>query len=155
MTDLPAPSPATSIRVPPTQSISFEVLKARTLATVHDGSPYAQQLVAVTAATFSKLGGKVVAQEAIAPTDVDVHPVLSAIAAAKPDVMYAPVFVAATAQLLRQSKETPGLDHTVMVGGGSVMAPDFIEAAGPSVVGFHICYPDVTRNRWATATQVC
>jgi len=122
----------------------FQVLKAKTLATVHDGSPYAQQLVAVTAANFIKLGGKVVAQEAIAPTDVDMHPVLSDIAAAKPDVLYAPVFVAAAAQLLRQSKETPGLDHTALIGGGSLAAPGFIEAAGPSVVGFIIGYPDVS-----------
>jgi branched-chain amino acid transport system substrate-binding protein len=122
----------------------FEVLKAKTLATIHDGSPYAQQLTAVTAANFIKLGGQMVAQEAVAPTDVDMHPVLSRIAAARPDVLYAPVFVAASAQILRQSKETPGLDHTILVGGGSVAAPDFIEAAGPSVVGFRICYPDVT-----------
>jgi branched-chain amino acid transport system substrate-binding protein len=122
----------------------FEVLKAKTLATVHDGSPYAQQLAAVTAANFTKLGGTVVAQEAVAPTDVDMHPLLSDIASKKPEVLYAPVFVAAAAQLLRQSKETPGLDHTIMIGGGSLAAPDFIEAAGPSVVGFRICYPDVS-----------
>lgn len=121
-----------------------QVLRAKTLATVHDGSPYAQQLVAVTAANFTKLGGKVVAQEAIAPTDVDMHPVLSGIAVAKPDVLYTPVFAAAAAQLLRQSKETPGLDHTTLIGGGSLAAPGFIEAAGPSVVGFKICYPDVS-----------
>ncbi len=122
----------------------FEALKAKTLATVHDGSPYAQQLAAVTAANFTKLGGTVVAQEAVAPTDVDMHPLLSDIASKKPDVVYAPVFVAAAAQLLRQSKDTPGLDHTPMIGGGSLAAPDFIEAAGPSVVGFRICYPDVS-----------
>lgn len=122
----------------------FQILKAKTLAAVHDGSPYAQQLAPVTAANFAKLGGSVVAQEAIAPTDVDMHPLLSHIASTKPDVLYAPIFVAASAQLLRQSKETPGLDHTTLIGGGSLAAPDFIEAAGPSVVGFRICYPDVS-----------
>jgi branched-chain amino acid transport system substrate-binding protein len=128
----------------------FEVLKAKTLATVHDGSPYAQQLVAVTAANFSKLGGTVVAQEAVAPTDVDMHPLLSDIASKKPDVVYAPVFVAAAAQLLRQSKDTPGLDHVTMIGGGSLAAPGFVEAAGPSVVGFRICYPDVSTDTMGT-----
>ncbi len=124
----------------------FQVLKSKTLATVHDGSPYAQQLTAVTAANFTKLGGTVVAQEAIAPTDVDMHPLLSHIASTKPDVLYAPVFVAAAAQLLRQSKETPGLDHTTLLGGGSLATPSFIEAAGPSVVGFRICYPDLSAD---------
>jgi branched-chain amino acid transport system substrate-binding protein len=122
----------------------YEVLKARTLATVHDGSPYAQQLVAVTAKNFIKMGGKVVSEEAVAPTDVDMHPVLTKVAAAKPDVLYMPIFVAAAAQLLRQSKEISGLEHTTLVGGGSLAAAEFIEAAGPAVVGFRIGYPDVS-----------
>ncbi|HME28100.1 MAG TPA: branched-chain amino acid ABC transporter substrate-binding protein [Acetobacteraceae bacterium] len=122
----------------------YDVLKARTLATVHDGSPYAQQLVAVTAKNFIKMGGKVVSEEAVAPTDVDMHPVLTKVAAAKPDVLYMPIFVAAAAQLLRQSKEISGLEHTTLVGGGSLAAAEFIEAAGPAVVGFHIGYPDVS-----------
>jgi branched-chain amino acid transport system substrate-binding protein len=122
----------------------YTVLKARTLATVHDGSPYAQQLVAVTAKNFTQFGGKVVSEEAIAPTDVDMHPVLTKVAAAKPDVLYMPIFVAAGAQLLRQSKEIPGLEHTTLVGGGSFAAAEFIEAAGPAVVDFRICYPDVS-----------
>ena len=100
----------------------YTVLKAHTLATVHDGSPYAQQLVAVTEKNFTQLGGKVVSQEAVAPTDVDMHPVLTKIAAAKPDVLYMPA----------------------LVGGGSLAAAEFIEAAGPAVVGFHIGYPDVS-----------
>jgi branched-chain amino acid transport system substrate-binding protein len=83
-------------------------------------------------------------EEAVAPTDVDMHPVLTKIAAAKPDVLYMPVFVAAAAQLLRQSKEISGLEHTALVGGGSLAAAEFIEAAGPAVVGFHIGYPDVS-----------
>jgi branched-chain amino acid transport system substrate-binding protein len=122
----------------------FEVMKARTLVTIHDGSPYAQQLTVVTGNHFTTMGGKVLSQEAIAPTDVDLHPVLAHVAAEKPDVLYAPLFIAAAAQLLRQSKQTPGLDGTTLIGGGSLAAPDFMEAAGASVVGFRICYPDVS-----------
>ena len=59
---------------------------------------------------FKKLGGTVLSQEAIAPTEVDMHPVLTRIATEKPDVIYLPVFVAAAAQILRQAKETPGLE---------------------------------------------
>ena len=105
-----------------------------TLSTVHDGSPYAQQLVAVTASNFTKMGGKVVSQDAIAPTDVDMHPVLARIAADKPDVLYMPIFVAAAAQLLRQSKETPGLEHTVLFGGGSLLASGSIERTNTEAV---------------------
>ncbi len=122
----------------------YEALKARTIVTVHDGSPYAQQLTVVTARNFARLGGKVASQEAIAPTDIDMHPVLTRVAAEKPDALYIPVFVAAAAQILRQSKETPGLEHTTVVGGGSLAAPGFIEAAGPVVVGFRICSIDIS-----------
>lgn len=120
------------------------VVKAGSVVTIHDGSPYAQQLQQVFADNFKKLGGKVLSQEAVAPTDVDMHPVLTRIASEKPDLIYFPVFTAAAAQILRQAKETPGLEKTKLMGGGSLLSADFIEAAGPSVVGFIIGYPDLS-----------
>jgi branched-chain amino acid transport system substrate-binding protein len=120
------------------------VVKAQSVVTIHDGSPYAQQLQQVMADNFKKMGGKVLSQEAIAPTDVDMHPVLTRIASEKPDLIYFPVFTAAAAQILRQAKETPGLEQTKLMGGGSLLSADFIEAAGPAVVGFNIGYPDLS-----------
>ena len=119
-------------------------LKAQKIVTIHDGSPYAQQLTVVTATNFTKMGGTVLSQEAIAPTDVDMHPILTRIATQKPDVIYMPVFVAGAAQIVRQAKEVPGLEKVTLVGGGSLMAPDMIKAAGTAVVGFRIAYPDVS-----------
>ena len=120
------------------------VVKAQSVVTIHDGSPYAQQLQQVFADNFKQMGGKVLSQEAVAPTDVDMHPVLTRIASEKPDMIYMPVFTAAAAQILRQAKETPGLEKTVLIGGASLLSADFIEAGGPSVVGFRIGYPDVS-----------
>jgi branched-chain amino acid transport system substrate-binding protein len=54
-----------------------------------------------------------------------------------------PIFIAAAAQILRQSKEIPGMEHTTLLGGASLMAADFMEAAGPSVAGLRIGYPDI------------
>ncbi len=121
-----------------------KALKVKTVVTIHDGSPYAQQLQQVMADNFKSMGGTVLSQEAIAPTDVDMHPLLTRIASEKPDLIYFPVFTAAAAQILRQAKETPGLEHTKLMGGGSLLSADFIEAAGPSVVGFVIGYPDLS-----------
>src|SRR5579871_3753194 len=120
------------------------VVKAQSVVTIHDGSPYAQQLQQVFADNFKQMGGKVLSQEAIAPTDVDMHPLLTRIASEKPDMIYLPVFTAAAAQILRQSKETPGLEKTVLMGGASLLSADFIEAGGPSVVGFRFGYPDLS-----------
>ncbi len=121
-----------------------KVVGAKTAVTVHDGSPYAQQLATVMADNFEQMGGKVLSREAVAPSDVDMHPVLTRIASEHPDVIYMPIFTAAAAQMLRQSKEVPGLEHTVLMGGASLLSPDFIEAAGPAVVGFRIGYPDIS-----------
>jgi branched-chain amino acid transport system substrate-binding protein len=121
-----------------------DVLKAEKIVTVHDGSAYAQQLATVMGDNFKKLGGTVLSQEAVAPTDVDMHPVLTRIATEKPDVIYAPVFVAAGAQLLRQAKEIPGLEKVPLIGSSGQMAPDLIEAAREAVVGYRITYPDVS-----------
>ncbi|MBV8964275.1 MAG: branched-chain amino acid ABC transporter substrate-binding protein [Hyphomicrobiales bacterium] len=121
-----------------------DVLKAQKIVTVHDGSPYAQQLATVMGENFKKLGGQVLSQEAVAPTDVDMHPVLTRVATEKPDVIYAPVFVAAGAQLLRQSKDIPGLEKVPLIGSSGQMAPDLIEAARGAIVGYKITYPDVS-----------
>ena len=122
----------------------YNVLKARKVVTIHDGSPYAQQLASVMAKNFTAMGGKVLSVEAIAPTDVDMHPLLTRIATEKPDLVYLPIFVAATAQIIRQKSEVSGLEHVIFLGSSGVMAPDLISAAGKAVVGFRITYPDVS-----------
>jgi branched-chain amino acid transport system substrate-binding protein len=127
-----------------------DILRAQKIVTIHDGSAYAQQLATVMGDNFKKLGGTVLSQEAVAPTDVDMHPILTRIATEKPDVIYAPVFVAAGAQLLRQAKEIPGLEKVPLIGSSGQMAPDLIEAARDAVVGYRITYPDVSPEAMGT-----
>src|SRR5260370_38398346 len=81
-----------------------DVLKAQKIVTIHDGSPYAQQLATVMGDNFKKLGGTVLSQEAVTPTDVDMHSVLTHVATEKPQGIYAPRFLDAGTQLLLQSK---------------------------------------------------
>ncbi len=123
---------------------AVKMAKAKTVATIHDGSPYAQQLPQVFADNVVAMGGKVVAQEAVAPTDVDMHPVLTRIASAKPDLIYYPLFTAVAAQVSRQAKETPGLEKVKLMGGTSMLSADFIEGAGPSVIGLLFGNPDLS-----------
>jgi hypothetical protein len=74
---------------------AYKELKLTKAATIHDGSPYAEQLQAVFAAQFKKLGGTITAQEAISPDDTDMRPVLTKIATGKPEFLYLPIFIAA------------------------------------------------------------
>ncbi len=122
----------------------YKGLGCRTLATIHDGSPYASQLVKVAANHFKELGGKVVAEEAVAPTDVDMHPVLTSIATKKPCVIYLPIFVAAAAQIVNQAGDVPDLKGVNLIGGSALMAPGFLEAAGNAAKGFRITNVDIS-----------
>ena len=124
----------------------YNELGCRTLATVHDGSPYAEQLVRVAEGRFKEHGGEVVASEAVAPTDVDMRPVLTGIATTSPCALYFPIFVASGAQIARQVGEISGLEGTHVVGGSALMAPGFLEAAGDSAVGFVFTNPDASSD---------
>ncbi len=124
----------------------YNQLSCRTLATIHDGSPYAEQLVRVAENRFKELGGSVVAAEAVAPTDVDMRPLLTGIATTKPCVVYFPIFVAAAAQIARQAPEISGLEDTHVIGGSALMAPGFLEAAGDAAVGFVFTNPDTSSD---------
>ncbi|MCB0198358.1 MAG: branched-chain amino acid ABC transporter substrate-binding protein, partial [Anaerolineae bacterium] len=72
----------------------FNELGLTTAATIHDGSPYAEQLQQVFADTFAELGGTITAQEAVNVGDTDMRPVLTSIATASPEFLYYPIFIA-------------------------------------------------------------
>lgn len=116
----------------------------RNAATIHDGSIYADQLQQVFADTFKKLGGNVVAQEATDPNETNMGPMLTRIAAAKPDFIYLPIFIAAGGQIASQAKQNPDLADVRMAGADGVYSPDFLAAAGDASVGFLWSSPDFT-----------
>jgi branched-chain amino acid transport system substrate-binding protein len=115
-----------------------EVKKYKTAATIHDGSPYTEQLVRAFEKAFEAAGGKVLAKEAVAPDTSDMRPVLTRIATTPPDVIFMPLFTAAAAFTVRQAKEVPTLKGTALLGAGSTFSPGMIDAAGDSVVGFYV-----------------
>ena len=119
-------------------------MDCRSLATIHDGSPYAEELVRVVKNRFEALGGTVTATEAVAPTDVDMRLMLARIAATEPCVVYFPVFVAAAAHIARQFGEVEGLENAVPVGGSTLMTSSFLERAAASAVSFVFTNPDTS-----------
>ncbi|WP_207553474.1 branched-chain amino acid ABC transporter substrate-binding protein [Teichococcus deserti] len=108
------------------------------VATLHDGSLYAEQLVRAFEAQFKAAGGTIVAAEAVAASDSDLRPVLTRIGTAKPELIFAPIFVGATAYLVRQAKEIGSLAGTPVLGTDAVMAPAFLEAAGDAAIGYRM-----------------
>lgn len=117
---------------------AIKELKFKRFATIHDGSAYAEKLVRVFQENVKKQGGEIVSDEAVAPTDTDLRPVLTKIATAKPDMIYAPNFVGVTSYAIRQKKEIAGLEKVRFIGSDAAMGAQLLEAAGKDVVGFEI-----------------
>ncbi len=122
----------------------YNELGARTLATIHDGSPYADQLQEVMAAKFVDLGGEVTFQGAVNVGDTDMRAVLTSVAADSPDVLYFPIFEPEGPFIVAQSSEIDGLEDTTLVGADGLLADSFPENAGPNVVGSYLSGPYVT-----------
>jgi branched-chain amino acid transport system substrate-binding protein len=121
---------------------AIKKLGVKKAATIHDGSVYAEQLQGVFAETFKKLGGTITAQEAVAPTDTDMRPVLTKIATGKPEFIYYPIFIAAGGHITRQVKEVSGLEKVYLMGADGVFSPDFYKAAGDTAIGMFHSSPD-------------
>ena len=121
-----------------------EQLKFTSAATIHDGSLYADKLQQVFAENFKKDGGTITAQEAVDPNQTDMSAVLTSIAAGKPQIIYFPIFLPAGGFIIRQAKQTPGLESTILMGADGLFSPDVTKAAGDAVEGFHVSSPLLT-----------
>lgn len=133
---------------------TWRVLKVKRAATIHDGSPYAEGLQGVFADTFKKLGGTVTAQEAIAPTDTDMRPVLTKIATGKPEFIYYPIFTSAGGHVTRQAKEVSGLAGVKLMGADGMFSADFLKAAGDGAKGMYLSSPDLSPEALGPAYKV-
>ena len=121
---------------------AWKQLKVKRAATIHDGSIYAEKLQAIFSETFKKLGGTITSQEAVAPTDTDMRPVLTKIATGKPEFIYYPVFIAAGGHITRQAKEVKGLEKVALMGADGIFSTDFYKAAGGAAIGMYHSSPD-------------
>jgi branched-chain amino acid transport system substrate-binding protein len=122
---------------------AYNELGIRKAATIHDGSPYAEQLQQVFADTFVELGGEITTQEAVNVGDTDMRPVLTKIAATAPEFIYYPIFIAEGGHITVQAKEVAGLENTILSGADGMISPDFIAAAGEAAEGMYISGPDL------------
>lgn len=127
----------------------YNQLHLTTLATIHDGSAYAQALQQVAADNFTSLGGTVCDQEAVSPTDTDMKPVLTKISTScngsAPQAVYYPIFIAAGGFISSQMSQVAGMDNVVKIGSDGLFSPDFLTAAGQGAVGMYLSSPDFTQ----------
>ncbi len=120
----------------------YNELGLRNAATIHDGSAYGQALQQVFADEFKALGGMITVQEAVQKGQTDMKPVLTAVAATNPEVIYFPIFTAEGGAIAAQSREVAGLENTVLIGSDGMFSADFVKAAGPAALGMYLSSPN-------------
>lgn len=123
---------------------AYNELGAMTLATVHDGSPYADGLQSVMADVFTELGGEVVFQGAVNVGDTDMSAILTEIAAAAPDVIYFPIFEPESNFIAAQSADVAGLEDSVLMSADGSFVEGFPENSGDSVIGAYLSGPFIS-----------
>jgi branched-chain amino acid transport system substrate-binding protein len=121
---------------------AYNFLGARKAATIHDGSAYAQALQQVFADNFKTLGGEIVAQEAVAKDATDMKPVLTTIAAAGPEFLYYPVFVAVGGFVTAQVRDVAGLEDVALAGSDGIFTADLLKGGGANTQGMYLSSPD-------------
>ena len=127
---------------------AYTVLKVTRVATIHDGSLYADELQAVFAGKFKELGGTVTEQTSVDPSATDMSSVLASIATGSPELIYFPIFMPAGALIIKQAKTTPGLEHTYLMGADGLFSPDVASGAGADIEGFLVSSPAVSGDAY-------
>ncbi len=123
---------------------AYNSLGVRAIATIHDGSLYADKLCEVFRGAFEGLGGTVTGQGAVTPDQTDMSGILADIAAGQPELIYYPIFMPAGAFITRQARETTGLEDVYLMGADGLFSPDVAEGTGAAVEGFLVSSPDLT-----------
>lgn len=127
---------------------AYNELGARTAATIHDGSPYADQLQNIFAGRFAELGGTVTFQGAVNIGDTDMRTILTTVAADAPDVLYFPIFEPEGPFIVAQSSEIAGLEDTILFGADGLLVDSFPENSGANAVGMYLSGPYVTGSAY-------
>lgn len=119
-----------------------EELGFTSAATMHDGSPYAEQLQAVFQEQFAALcDGTITGTEAVQPDQTDFNSQLTNLAAGDPEFLYYPIFTAAGALVTQQARVI--MPDVVLAGADGMFSDAFLEAAGDAAEGMYLSGPDL------------
>ncbi len=127
---------------------AYNELGARKVATIHDGSPYADKLQEVMAQVFTDLGGEVTYQGAVNVGDTDMRSLLTEIASGMPDVLFYPIFQPEGNYITEQSSEIDGLQDIILMGADGLYSADFPSNTGETAVGMYMTAPLVSNERY-------
>jgi branched-chain amino acid transport system substrate-binding protein len=132
---------------------AYNELEVRTVATIHDGSPYADKLQEVMALEFEKLGGTVTYQGAVNIGDTDMRPLLTAISSGSPELLFFPIFQPEGNFIAVQTGEIAGLENVRLMGADGLFTQDFPGNTGEAAVGMYLTAPLVQNEAYDQLLQ--
>jgi branched-chain amino acid transport system substrate-binding protein len=125
-------------------NFAFNVLGARHMATIHDGTPYPEQLQAAACQSFEQFGGECIQQIQIT-SGQDMTTILQSIAASKPDVIYYPVYAADGVNITKEAAAA-GLSNVVLISSDGLFNTGFIQQSEPASEGMYLSGPSTLQE---------
>lgn len=112
------------------------------IATIHDGSVYAEGLVSAFEASFvDDFGGTVTLSTAVNVGDIDMIPVLTDVAASEPEGLFFPIFMPEGGFISTDAQKVDGFDAITMIGADGILADNFMEI--PETKDTYLSGPDL------------
>ncbi len=127
---------------------AIKALKLKTIATIHDGSDYAESNVNIMTEAFVAMGGEVLLEGAINAGDTDMIAILTEIAAVNPDMVYFPLFPPESEFVAAQLRRVPGLEDVVAIASDSSLVAAFPQNVGPDAIGLYMTGPHVAGDAY-------
>ena len=119
---------------------AYVELSLRNVAAIFDGDPYTSGLTAAFTAEFQELGGSATSAT-VSKGDTDMAPVLAHIAAGAPDGVFLVLFPDEGSHVVRQLRQTAGLEDVTVIGGAGVVNSEFL--AIPESEDIYLAAPDL------------
>lgn len=119
----------------------YEILGATSIAVLHDNTDYGKGLADEVNAEFERLGGMVVALEAIDPEDQNYRSILTDLTDNVPDAIFFGGYQNQSALLVTQMQEV-GLENTVFLSDDGTFTQQYIDSAGEAAEGSYASFVD-------------
>jgi branched-chain amino acid transport system substrate-binding protein len=127
-------------------------LGAQRAGIIHDGDIYTKGLAEGFRREFERLGGKTVLFTAVDKGDADMRPVLEAVAAAKAELLFFPLFQPEGNNVLLAARNMPALSGLRFMSDGSLIEQSFIDAVGDAAKGMYFVGPTPPKPSQALAS---
>ncbi len=122
---------------------AFTALGARTMATIHDGTPYSDELQAEACAIFEALGGRCVASYLL-ESGTNPQSALSHIRLFNPEVLYYPLYTTDGVAVTKQAAAA-GLENAALISSDGLLSSDFVSLTEGFSEGMYISGPSVLK----------